>query len=99
MLHSALDAASRRDTDLAREIPARDSEVDKLFYEVYKQLSAYVVSNPGHIERASQLECAAHNLERAADKVTNICEWVVYMTSGEYIELDTELEAPPPQGN
>ena len=41
------------------------------------------------------LEWALHNLERAADRVTNICEWVVYMVTGQYIEMDSEFEAPP----
>lgn len=96
MLHAALEAASRRDADLARQIPDGDDEVDKLFNKVYSELVAYVIQHPGSIDRANQLEWAAHNLERAADRVTNICEWVVYMTTGDYIEMDSELEAPPP---
>ncbi len=97
MLHFALDAASRRDADLARQIPARDDEIDELFNRVYSDLVAYVIEQPRKIDRANQMEWAAHNLERAADRVTNICEWVVYMRTGEYIEMDSELEAPPPQ--
>jgi len=97
MLHVALDAASRSDAELARQIPARDDEIDKLFNRVYSDLVAYVIKQPHQIDRANQLEWAAHNLERAADRVTNICEWVVYMKTGEYIEMDSEFEAPPPQ--
>lgn len=98
MLHRALDAASRRDAEMARAIPPEDDEVDALFNQIYRELVTYVIDNPSRIEQANHLEWAAHNLERAADRVTNICEWVVYMTTGEYRELDTELEAPPPQG-
>lgn len=98
MLSRALDAASRRDAEMARAIPPEDDEVDALFNQIYRELVTYVIDNPGRIEQANHLEWAAHNLERAADRVTNICEWVVYMTTGEYRELDTELEAPPPQG-
>ena len=98
MLHKALDAASRNDADLARTIPAEDDEVDELFNETYRRLVTFVGENPDKIELANHLEWAAHNLERAADRVTNICEWVVYITTGEYIEMDSELEAPPPQG-
>ena len=47
------------------------------------------------IERANRLEWAIHNLERAADRTTNICEWVIYMAEGTYKELDSEFEAPP----
>lgn len=97
MLHAALDAASRRDADRARQIPEGDAEIDELFNQVYQALVAFVVEQPDKIDRANQLEWAAHNLERAADRVTNICEWVVYMATGEYIEMDSELEAPPPQ--
>jgi phosphate transport system protein len=95
MLRKALDAASRNDTELARTIPAEDDEVDELFNETYRRLITFVGENPDKIELANHLEWAAHNLERAADRVTNICEWVVYMTTGEYIEMDSEIEAPP----
>lgn len=99
MLRRALVAASQNDTDLARAIPIEDDEIDALFNEVYRNLVDYVSENPMRIEQANHLEWAAHNLERAADRVTNICEWIVYNTSGEYIEMDTELEAPPLQGS
>jgi phosphate transport system protein len=95
MLHDALSAADRRDAELARAIPAQDDEVDSLFNDIYRQLIEYVANDPDLIERANHLEWAAHNLERAADRVTNICEWVVYMTTGKYVEMDSELEAPP----
>ena len=99
MLHRALDAVSQRDANLARTIPAGDDEVDALFNEIYRKLVVFVSANtePQAIEQANYLEWAAHNLERAADRVTNICEWVVYQATGEYIEMDSELEAPPPQ--
>ncbi len=97
MLRRALDAASRGDADLARAIPAEDDEVDALFNEIYRNLVTFVSENPSKIEMSNHLEWAAHNLERAADRVTNICEWVVYMNTGEYVEMDSELEAPPPQ--
>lgn len=96
MLHRALDAASRRDADLARMIPSEDNEVDALFFQIYRELVAYVNENPDRLEQANQLEWTAHNLERAADRVTNICEWVVYNVTGKYVEMDSELEAPPP---
>lgn len=95
MLHRALDAASQGDADLARAIPAEDDVIDVLFNEIYRNIVAYVTDNPSKIEMSNRLEWAAHNLERAADRVTNICEWVVYMNTGEYIEMDSELEAPP----
>lgn len=99
MLHRALDAVGQRNADLARAIPAADNEVDALFNRIYSHLVIYVSENPNSmsIELANHLEWAAHNLERAADRVTNICEWVVYQATGKYVEMDHEIEAPPPQ--
>jgi phosphate transport system protein len=98
MLYRALDAAANRDVEMALAIPREDDEVDALFNEIFRELVTYVANDPSTIEQSNHLEWAAHNIERAADRVTNICEWIVYMATGEYQELDTELEAPPPQG-
>jgi phosphate transport system protein len=95
MLSQALGAASQRDFELARSIPARDDEVDVLFNQIYRNLLTYAMENPSSIEQINYLEWVAHNLERAADRVTNICEWVVYAAVGEYVEMDSEVEAPP----
>jgi phosphate transport system protein len=95
MLRRSLEAYSRRDADLAKEIPADDDEIDALFNQIYRQILAYVAENPGSYELVNYLEWALHNLERAADRVTNICEWVVYNVTGEYVEMDSEFEAPP----
>ncbi len=96
MLHRALQAAGSRDADLARSIPKDDDLVDAMFNQIYRQLLNFAMENPGSIEQVNFLEWIAHNLERAADRVTNICEWVVYAVDGEYVEMDSELEAPPP---
>jgi len=95
MLRDALEASSRRDADLARAIPQADDEIDALFNLTYRDLLTYVADNPGSYELINYLEWALHNLERAADRVINICEWVVYNVTGEYIEMDSEFEAPP----
>jgi phosphate transport system protein len=95
MLHRALGAAGQRDADLARAIPADDDQIDDLFNQIYRQLITYVADNPASFELVNYLEWALHNLERAADRVTNICEWVVYNVTGEYLEMDSEFEAPP----
>ena len=95
MLRRALEASIRRDAEAARTIPEADDEIDALFNRTYRGLLAYVADNPGSYELINYLEWALHNLERAADRVTNICEWVVYNVTGEYVEMDSELEAPP----
>ena len=91
MLHRALDAFVRRDVDLARAIPPEDDDVDALYNQVYRELMTYVMADPRNIDQANYLLWAAHNLERAADRVTNICERVVFTVTGQMEELDTHF--------
>jgi len=90
MLHRALDAFVRRDVTLARAIPAEDDEVDALYNQVYRELLTYIISDPRTIDQATHLLWVAHNLERAADRVTNICERVVFTVTGKMVEMDVE---------
>ncbi|TEU19256.1 MAG: phosphate signaling complex protein PhoU [Anaerolineales bacterium] len=92
MLHRALVAFAERDTDLARAIPEEDDEVDDLYNQVYRELITYIITDPRTLDQANYLMWAAHNLERAADRVTNICERVVFTVTGEMIELDHHPE-------
>lgn len=88
MLHRALEAFIRRDVALARAIPQEDDEVDQLYEQVYRELITYILADPSTLEQANYLLWAAHNLERAADRVTNLCERVVFTVTGELTELD-----------
>jgi len=90
MLHRALEAFVRRDVDLARAIPQEDNEVDALYNQVYRDLLALMMQNPGDIDRATYLLWVAHNLERTADRVANICERIIFMVTGEMVELDVD---------
>ena len=90
MLHDALEAFMTRDIDLARSIPKRDTEVDDLYNQVYRELMTYIMADPRSIEQANSLLWAAHNLERAADRVTNVCERVIFTVTGQMVELDSE---------
>jgi phosphate transport system protein len=90
MLHRALDAFVRRDVALARAIPTEDHEVDDLYNQVYRELLTYMMADPRTIDRATHLLWVAHNLERAADRVTNICERVIFTVTGEMRELDVD---------
>ena len=94
MLHRALEAFVRRDVDLARAIPAEDDEVDSLYDQVYRELMTYILADPRTIKRANYLLWAAHNLGRAADRVTNICERVIFTVTGEMVELDVKEPGP-----
>lgn len=96
MLFQALKAFANRDQELAHRVPRMDDRVDFLFNELYGEIVALVISDPNQIHRANQLEWALHNLERAADRTINVCEWVVYMITGDYSEMGMdEYEAPP----
>ncbi len=88
MLHRSLDAFIRRDELLARAIHSEDDEVDDLYLQTYRTLIAHIIADPQLIEPINYLLWVAHNLERAADRVTNICERVIFTVTGELSELD-----------
>jgi len=87
MLHAALGAFVRADAEAAYEIAYRDDEVDQLYDQVYRELLTFMMADPGTINRATHLLWAAHNLERIADRVTNICERVVFLSTGRMAEI------------
>lgn len=88
MLRRSLDALVRRDVDGARAIVEEDDQVDALYDQIYRELLVYMIEDPKVIHRATWLLWAAHNVERIADRATNICERVVYMVTGQIEELD-----------
>ena len=90
MLHQALTAFTERDVDLASKIPIQDDEVDALYNKVYRDLIAIIMDNPKAIDQSNYLLWAAHNLERAADRVTNICERVIFTVTGKMVEVTAD---------
>ncbi len=89
MLHRALRAFAQDDVEAARIIPLQDDEVDILYDRVYGELMAHVIRDPRLIAQANWLLWVAHNLERVGDRVTNLCERILYTVTGEMTELDT----------
>jgi phosphate transport system protein len=87
MLHRALTAFVEEDVEAAQALPIEDDEVDALYNQVYRELMTFVISDPKSIERANWLLWVAHNLERVADRVTNICERTVFIATGELNEI------------
>jgi phosphate transport system protein len=79
MTRDSLDAFVRRDPDLARDILARDDEVDQLKDQVFRVLLTYMMADPATIERALGLILVSRNLERIADHATNIAEDVIFL--------------------
>ncbi len=86
MLHRALDAFINRNEALARAIPAEDDVVDELFNNALRKMTEAFVQNLTSYEDINRLGWANHNLERSADRVGNICEWVGYMITGKFEE-------------
>src|SRR6185503_6298565 len=87
MLHRSLTAFVNEDVETAKTIPVEDDEVDALYNQVYRELMTFVIQDPTTIERANWLLWVAHNLERVADRVTNICERTIFIATGEMAEI------------
>jgi len=89
MLHRSLEAFLRKDVEAARAIPKEDTQVDALYNQIYRELITYIIADPKAIDQATRLTWVAHNLERVADRVGNICERIVFSITGHGEELDT----------
>jgi phosphate transport system protein len=87
MLHRALTAFINEDVETAKAIPVEDDEVDALYNQVYRELMTFILQDPKTIEQANWLLWVAHNLERVADRVTNICERTIFIATGEMGEI------------
>lgn len=82
MLHRSLEALIRSDVEAARQIIAEDDEVDDLYDQVFRELLTFMAEDPKTLTRATRLLWVGHNLERSADRVTNICERVIFSVTG-----------------
>ena len=92
MLHRALGAFIDENPNLAFAIPAEDTQVDDLYNRAHRIMVTSMIANPETIDNANLLLWVAHNLERMADRVTNICERTVFIATGEQIEFDASDE-------
>ena len=88
MIRTSLDAYLNEDAELALATAKRDAEIDQLYDQIYRELLTYMLEDPRNIARATQLLWVSHNLERIADRVSNICERVIFMTSGKFTEFN-----------
>ncbi len=87
MLKRALDAFISRDSEAAKKIALEDDYVDNLYDQVFRELLVFMMEDPRTVTRATRLMWVAHNLERSADRVTNICERVVFVITGKMEEI------------
>ena len=101
MLHRSLEACLRSDAVAARAIPEEDGKVDAMYDRIYRGLVAHLMTAPQEggaaTDQAVRLTWVAHNLERVADRVSNICERVIFTVAGTVEELtdDSGLRRPP----
>lgn len=87
MLERSLAAFTNRDAEAAKQVIGEDDFIDNLYDQVYRELVVFMVQDPRTITRATRLMWVAHNLERVADRVTNICERCVFVITGKMEEL------------
>jgi len=90
MFHRSLSAFIAEDPLAARKIPSEDDAVDQLYQKVQKDVIELMIKNPELIDSANLFMWVAHNLERMADRVSNICERTVFVATGELGELEVE---------
>jgi len=87
MLHRSMDAFIHHDIEAAKKIAAEDDEIDNLYDQVFRELLTFMAEDPRTITRATRLIWVGHNLERSADRVTNICERIVFVVTGKMEEI------------
>lgn len=93
MLRRSLEALVNRDIVAAQGIGVDDDEVDALYDQIYRELLTFMLDDPRTITRATYLLWVAHDLERIADRATNIAERVIYLVTGEHVEIQ-EFSVP-----
>jgi phosphate transport system protein len=89
MLNRSLDAFINRNAEAAKKIAKEDDMIDNLYDQVFRELLIIMAEDPKTITRATRLIWTAHNLERVADRVTNICERVVFIVTGKMEEISS----------
>jgi phosphate transport system protein len=88
MLMTSLEAFARQDVETARQVGEADDLVDALYDQVFRELLVIMMEDPRTITQATYLIWVAHNLERIADRTTNIAERVIFMDSGRIVDLN-----------
>jgi phosphate transport system protein len=86
MLRDSLDSLVSRDVVKANQVCQDDDEVDALYDQVYRELLLFMIQDPQTIEKATYLLWTAHDLERIADRATNIAERVIFLVTGKMVE-------------
>ncbi len=88
MLANTMKALENKDVELAKQVAKRDDEIDALFDQIRRELITIMIEDPKKITGAQHLTFVARYLERIGDHITNLCESVVFMVTGERVELN-----------
>jgi phosphate transport system protein len=92
MINKSLRAYAERNEKSARLICDMDDDVDELYHQIIRELITIMIEDPRTITRSTYLIWVSHNLERIADRVTNICERIIFLVTGEIVENVTKNE-------
>ena len=88
MLRDSVRSFVTQDSALAEQVSARDNKVDEIYSQLFRELLTYMMETPRNITQASSLLFVAKQLERAGDHTTNICEAVIFVTTGKHVDLN-----------
>ncbi|WP_372994678.1 phosphate signaling complex protein PhoU [Lutispora sp.] len=88
MVKDSIDAYVRQDVEKAREISKRDDEVDGLHSQIFRELLLLMMEDPRKINQSTYFLFISQSIERIADHVTNVCEWIIYAVTGEHVDLN-----------
>ncbi|SHI62884.1 phosphate signaling complex protein PhoU [Lutispora thermophila] len=88
MVKDSIDAYVKQDVDKAREVSKRDDEVDGLHSQIFRELLILMMEDPRKINQSTYFLFISQSIERIADHVTNICEWIIYAVTGEHVYLN-----------
>ena len=83
MVENSMKAYINCDAKSARMIHSQDDDIDDLYKQIYRELISYMIENPANTTQCTYLVWVAHNIERMGDRVTNICERIIYHATGE----------------
>ena len=88
MLRDSVHSFVTQDSALAEQVSARDNKVDEIYSQLFRELLTYMMETPRNITQASSLLFVAKQLERVGDHTTNICEAVIFVTTGKHVDLN-----------
>ena len=88
MIQKVMEAFIQQDTVKAEQVAAMDEEIDRIRNQVREDTFTILTDDPHNAEVATEYFNIAQNLERIGDYAKNVAEWVLYLESGQIVDLD-----------